>query len=604
MTKDLQVNKLYSFLAILYLLGIFLYVTFGAYSFGNLSDWVLGYALIGATLVLIHYQIVLPPEGNSLSMDSAIYLACVFVFGVKIALTVLLFSNIIYFIYSRRDAWWAQWLNFSTYTVMIVGSHLAFIGLGGTVGEIDHTNVVPYIGALTSYFFINVLLIGLFFFLARRIRLLDAFKGVTEGVVESYLSTLLLSIILSFLLQTAPFFGLILFTSISVLLSYAFKHHFTLYQEVSNKANKDHLTGLNNHGYFKEILESTLDEVKQTDEVVSLAMIDIDDFKKYNDSHGHLQGDRLLTFFGQMLEETCREKEYVIARYGGEEFVILMRQTSEQDAARFIDCFRKQVNDTYFDGVELLPYGCLSFSAGIAGYSKDITSLSEFLSHADQAMYYAKSQGKNNTHIFGDEINVINLDQQIEELEQQLQLFLGKDIYTYRHSKRVYKYAVEFSKLLSLKDSEKKTFILGALIHDIGKLEVPRHVINKKEKLTKEEWEMIKKHVIWGRDIVAANKKLAPLVPLVELHHERYDGRGYPHGLKGEEIPKLARILCIVDSFDAMTTERPYQKTKSYQEALCELELCAGTQFDPDYVKPFKQYIENKYLLYEDTNIS
>ena len=108
---------------------------------------------------------------------------------------------------------------------------------------------------------------------------------------------------------------------------------------------------------------------------------------------------------------------------------------------------------------------------------------------------------------------------------------------------------------------------------------------------------MVKKHVIWGKEIISTNKELQELIPLVELHHERFDGKGYPHGLKGESIPKLARMLCIIDSFDAMTTERPYQKTKSFAEAVEELKACAGQQFDAYYAEQFIEMIEQQYDL-------
>ncbi|MBM7571587.1 diguanylate cyclase (GGDEF)-like protein [Aquibacillus albus] len=571
-----------------------MFVKLGDISFHSLDKWVLGYVIIGATLLLNHFKIQLPPEGNSLSMDSAVYLACIFVFNLEITLTVLLYSSLIYFCYQRSTPWWAHFFNFSLYTIMMTGAYYTYIYLGGVTGEIEPSNLLSYAGALTVYFIINVLLISTYFFVLGRTSLLDALKGFLKGTIESYISTLLLSIILGFMLQAEPFFGLFLFLVISILLSFTFKQHFNLYQEVSNKANIDHLTGLKNHGYFKELLSETLDEVKRNKTSLSLAMIDIDDFKKYNDGNGHLQGDHLLTFFGSLLEKECSPKDYIVARYGGEEFVILMPDTTVSEASSFIDCLRKKVNDTYFEGVELLPYGCLSFSAGIMEWNSEIHTASEFLSHADQAMYYAKAQGKNNTHIYGNEIGTIDIDQPMEEMEQQLKLFLARDIYTYRHSKRVFRYAVEFGKQLDLNDYEKKVLMLGALIHDIGKLEVPRDIINKKGKLTSDEWEMVKKHVTWGRDIVAASKKYEDILPLVELHHERYDGKGYPYGLIGEEIPKLARILCVVDSFDAMTTERPYQKTKSYYEAMEELQACAGTQFDPFYVEAFIDYFTGK----------
>ncbi len=105
----------------------------------------------------------------------------------------------------------------------------------------------------------------------------------------------------------------------------------------------------------------------------------------------------------------------------------------------------------------------------------------------------------------------------------------------------------------------------------------------------------MKKHVEWGKEIVSAIDKYKELLPLIELHHERVDGNGYPYGLKGEEIPKLARILCVIDSFDAMTTERPYQQTKTFDEAILELRRCAGEQFDPEFVEPFIKMIVTKY---------
>jgi HD-GYP domain-containing protein (c-di-GMP phosphodiesterase class II) len=153
---------------------------------------------------------------------------------------------------------------------------------------------------------------------------------------------------------------------------------------------------------------------------------------------------------------------------------------------------------------------------------------------------------------------------------------------------------MEMAEYLDLRGEDRRLLALGAFIHDIGKLEIPRDILNKKSKLTGDEWEIVKKHVIWGKEIVSVTGKFKDLVPLVELHHERFDGNGYPNGLKGEEIPRLARLLSIIDSFDAMTTERPYQETKSFFDALREIQRCAGTQFDPDLAAQFIDYIKGK----------
>jgi diguanylate cyclase (GGDEF)-like protein/putative nucleotidyltransferase with HDIG domain len=367
---------------------------------------------------------------------------------------------------------------------------------------------------------------------------------------------------------------------------------------VSQKAIKDQRTGLYNHGYFEELLEKQMILAKEQDTPLSISILDVDNFKKYNDTFGHLKGDKLLEFIASILLEECKKRKFIVARYGGEEFTVLMPGTHEKDAFVYINQLRKKINDSYFEGVEIFPHGCLSFSAGVTEYRKGIIDKSQLLDKADQALYYAKAQGKNLVHIYNEQSIIqktIDIEHDIQEIEQQLKIFLSKDVYTFQHSKRVFSYAIDICDYIPLTDQEKKTLILGALFHDIGKLEVPKEILKKKEKLTAEEWDTVKKHVIWGKDIVSAIEKYNDLIPLVELHHERFDGRGYPHGLQGEEIPKLARILSVIDSFDAMTTERPYQKTKTFDEAIEELKRCSGEQFDPNFAQSFIDMIHDKY---------
>ncbi|WP_078550375.1 bifunctional diguanylate cyclase/phosphohydrolase [Litchfieldia alkalitelluris] len=581
--------------------GILLHLFLNPFHTPELSEWVLIFSLVGAVLLLNHYTIPLPPTGNSLSMDSTVYLACIFLFGLQLTLGILILHSIIFGCFQRKIAWWKHVFNFSIYSFMIITAYYLFILTGGTIGVINTTSLLPYILSLTGYFFINVFLIGGYFLLLYKNNFLSVLKGLTKETFATYLSTLILSLILSILMNTQNIFGLFLFIVIALLLSWEFNQHFSLFQAMTEKAQKDFLTGLNNHGYFKEILSLKIKESKETDSNLVIGLLDLDDFKKYNDLYGHINGDNLLKFFGSLLQTECSKENFIASRYGGEEFTIIMPNTTIDEGFRFLNTLRKKVNDSYFSGVENLPYGCLSFSAGIVPYSSEIYGSSELLSKADQAMYQAKTQGKNIVQVFDDQTeymiqnNSLSIDVALEEADQQLKIFLSKDIYTYRHSKRVYKYALDFSNHLDLSEKDKKTLILGALIHDIGKLEIPRDILNKKEKLTQDEWEMVKKHVTFGKEIISTNKKLDLLIPLVELHHERYDGRGYPHGLKGDNIPKLARILCIIDSFDAMTTERPYQKTKSFCEGLQELRRCSGEQFDPEFVEPFINFIETNY---------
>ncbi|OQM45802.1 HD family phosphohydrolase [Anoxybacillus sp. UARK-01] len=581
------------------ILGIFMFVIKDHFHTQSLEDWVLIYMLAGSITLLNFFLINLPPKDNSFSMDSSVYLATVFLYGTDLALKVLLLCSIVELFYRRKMSLWRHLFNFSMYCLMILGAYYSFLLFNGKIGAINTYNLWPYVMSLMAYFIINVTLMFLFFFFSGQI-----FKGALDlGVLKeacvSYSVTLLLSLVLALLLKQEKYFGLFLFTVLVVLLSFVFNKFLQLYQSVAERANRDDLTGLYNHGFFKETLKEHFADVKKLPQSFCLALLDLDDFKKYNDCNGHLRGDELLKFFGDLLQAETKEKNYIVARYGGEEFAILMPNTTKEAAFLFLDRLRKKVNDTYFIGVEYVPYRCLSFSCGIAEYEKGMYDSGELIHKADQAMYYAKAQGKNNVQIY-DEENIcwsqIEFKEDLEDMEQLLRIFLSKDVYTYRHSKRVFTYALEFSERLDLTDHEKQTLILGALIHDIGKIEVPRDILNKKGKLEPHEWEIIQKHVIWGKEILASNRRFEDVLPLVELHHERYDGKGYPYGLKGEEIPKLARILCIIDSFDAMTTERPYQPTKTFEEAVAELRACAGTQFDPYYAQQFIQFIETQYM--------
>jgi len=577
-------------------LGLPLFAFFIKIPHYSQMDWLLVLAVSASIILLNFYMILLPPKGNSLSMDSSIYLACLFLFGLNFTLLVLVIYSFIFAVFQRKIVWWKHLVNFSVYSLMIIGAYYTFIFTNGSIGLIRFDNIIPYLLSFCVYFVLNLLLVGIYLFTITE-NLFTYFMDIIKEAFATYLSTLLLSLVLALLMKTETIFGLVLFTLIAFLLSLAFKQHFQLFKQVSEKANKDFLTGLNNHGYFKELLEKLVKDSKENDQPLSLVILDLDDFKKYNDLNGHIQGDQLLQEFGALLKTEAEAAGYIVARYGGEEFSIIMPNTDSRTAFSFMNSLRKKVNDTYFIGVENLPYGCLSFSSGIAQCEKGTYSTSELLNQADQAMYAAKNQGKNLVHTYNVESEYLlqtslSIEKELEESEHQLRLFLSKDVYTYRHSKRVYQYAVNFSRALPLSEHERKILIMGALIHDIGKIEVPRAILTKKGKLDPDEWETVKKHVTWGKEIISTNKKLEDLIPLVELHHERYDGNGYPYGLKGKSIPKLARILCVIDSFDAMTTERPYQKTKTFQEAFVELRECAGKQFDPQFIEPFINMIK------------
>lgn len=578
-------------------IGVFLYMNKWSYLHLTTADWVMVYTMLGAALILDYFTFQIPPKGNQQSMDSSVYLACIFMFGGAFSLSVLLPVSIILLIKERKLTWWKHIVNFSIYSLMITGAAAVFEWTGGQSGTLDGYNLLPYFAALAAYFIINTITLGLFFHFSTKDALQQMKRVfVTESLLV-YLCTLILALVLTILVVHNGVLGLLLYLSLSILLSHAFKQLFVMYQSIEEKANTDQRTGLFNHSYFETMLENELTTARTQGTPLCLGLIDIDDFKKYNDRFGHLQGDSLLALLGDFLMRKTEGTPVTAFRYGGEEFTLLMPGMELDESYKFMNKLRKQLNDTPFEGVEVFPHGCLSFSGGVAPYQVDMYNKSQLVDQADKALYYAKKQGKNNVHRHGSNDGMeheIDLVQDVRDIEQQLNLFRYKDMDTFKHSKRVYKYALDISELLALDNAEKRRFVLGALIHDIGKLEIPWSILNKKDKLTAEEWETIKGHVTWGKKMVITNDRFADLIPYIELHHERYDGKGYPYGLKGNEIPRLCRMLTVIDSFDAMTTERPYQETKNVEEAIRELRACSGSQFDPELAELFIRYIEKR----------
>ncbi len=191
------------------------------------------------------------------------------------------------------------------------------------------------------------------------------------------------------------------------------------------------------------------------------------------------------------------------------------------------------------------------------------------------------------------------LHAELEDAYLQTALALAKavdarDTYTADHSERMAKWAVAVARELGLSESDVEAVRLGALLHDIGKIGVPDHILRKPGRLTDEEWTIVKKHPEVGAEIVAPVKKLAPVVAIIHSHQERWDGTGYPEGLRGEEIPIGARILAVVDAYSAITDERPYKPARTHEEAVEELRRCAGTQFDPRVVEVFIRVLERE----------
>jgi diguanylate cyclase (GGDEF)-like protein/putative nucleotidyltransferase with HDIG domain len=387
------------------------------------------------------------------------------------------------------------------------------------------------------------------------------------------------------------------FVIVAWLLGYYVKVENHYRNKAMKLANMDELTGLYNHRYFQDTLSQDIEKADQTQKNICLLFIDIDHFKFYNDLYGHGAGDIVLSKFGEILKYSINEQG-TAARYGGEEFTVILPDILEEEALNLGNKIRDIFENTHFDGEENQPNGKLTISVGVSCYPEKAKSKQELINTADDALYRAKFFNKNRVESYYSILEELKSDidekhiNLISSIKTLISVINAKDRYTYAHTERVVIYCELMANHLGLPECDKKTLRYGAYLHDIGKIEISKDILSKKAKLTEEEWNVLKTHPENGVEIVKTVDALKEVCPLILYHHERYNGMGYPHGLKGMDIPYLARILSVADSFDAMTSNRAYCQRRNYDEAIDELRKCSSTQFDPTIVQEFIKMLE------------
>ena len=359
--------------------------------------------------------------------------------------------------------------------------------------------------------------------------------------------------------------------------------------EAVDQADRDPLTGLWNHRAFHRRLEQESDRAEREGGSLAVVMLDLDDFKFFNDTYGHGTGDGVLRQVADALGGACRSYD-TLARFGGDEFALLMplarlAGVSAPDEIRgALEGIHARLSEG-LSGLTFLPPGhdCslpLSVSFGVALFPQEAPQ-SGVLPLADERLYLSKGGGEEDDDAQRLRRHLLSSVEGYSMLDALLVAVDNKDRYTRRHSEDVLAYSVQIARGLGLNDGEQQRVAVAALLHDVGKIGVPNAVLRKPGKLTGEEFEAIKQHPLMGAVIVGAVPGFEDTLDAVRHHHERWDGAGYPGGLRGEDTPLTARLMAVADAFSAMTTDRPYRKGMDENRALAILASGAGTQWDP-----------------------
>ncbi|MDD4980744.1 MAG: diguanylate cyclase [Candidatus Omnitrophica bacterium] len=392
-------------------------------------------------------------------------------------------------------------------------------------------------------------------------------------------------------------------------------------QKLKQLVLRDPHTGLFNHRYLGEVIEAEFHRAKRYAHPLSVMMLDIDYFKSVNDVYGHLFGDLVLKQLARQLKGVVRQYDIVI-RFGGEEFMIVSPGIDRMQAltlARRI-----------LDAINLYNFGDknqtvkLKLSIAVASYPEDrINKGMDLVAITDEILSKVKEYGGNNVYSILDinkkerresqngrsgkvKPNVKSLQDKIEKLTKRTNQSLIEAVFAFaktielkdhstgEHVEKTVQYATQIGRALGLTEEEIDQIKQGTILHDLGKIGISEKILVKKLKLTRQEFEEIKKHPQIGVDIIRPIKFLHNIIPLILYHHERWDGRGYPNGLKGEEIPIGARVIALADVYQALTSDRPYRKAYSIEEALKIISKGSGTQFDPRMVTKFLQLLQPK----------
>ena len=373
------------------------------------------------------------------------------------------------------------------------------------------------------------------------------------------------------------------------------------YEKAIEEAQKDEMTSLVNRKFFFELLDREFE--KNKDSALSLCVLSLDDFKRYNQMYGTLEGNIALQRVAGILASCANEVGYA-ARIGGKEFALILPGYDIYTAKCLAENVAEQIKKIKPSMAGQMTTK-LTVSIGICAAPYIASSAKELYRNAETAVFTVKRSGKDAILMYSADIEKKELDipahksgysEHADTIYALTVAIDTKDHYTFKHSQHVAFYASELAKAANMTPELIEIVREAGFLHDIGKIGVPEHILNKPGKLTEDEYEIMKGHVNNALDIIRNLPSLNYVIPAVSSHHEHYDGFGYPRGLAGEAIPITGRILSIADAFDAITSTRSYKKAMSKEKAVEILKAEAGKQFDPKLVDLFVELVENGIL--------
>jgi len=373
--------------------------------------------------------------------------------------------------------------------------------------------------------------------------------------------------------------------------------------QVEARAAHDRLTGVANRETLLTTLVTEIERATRHHKWLSVAFIDIDRFKPINDTYGHYSGDAVLRQIAGLISNNIRVSD-LFGRYGGEEFMLILPETTPEEATVLAEQLRSLVEERPMLIARDQPLR-VTISIGVAGDVGSQLQADRLVDQADAAMYAAKSLGRNRTYRYRavDENAVVRrapissdrraaataIGQWASDTaaEALASVLAPQPHHRGRPSDMIASLATGMALELGLPREEIERIRIASLLHDLGKLAVPPEILDKPTNLSDREWQAIGEHPRVGQVILEQASSLREAVPVVLHHHEHFDGAGYPHGLRGNEIPLGARIVAVADAYHAMVNDRPYKSPRDHLEALNELRKHAGTQFDPEVVGVF-----------------